>query len=188
MLVVDAEDTFTWMLRHQLRALGMRVEVCRYDDAFDTRDHELVVLGPGPGDPGDPHDGKIAMLRRTAAALVAGRRPLLAVCLSHQVLSAHLGLELRRRPTPNQGIQVAVDLFGRTENVGFYNAFAAYSAAPAIRTPAGDRIEICGDRATGEVYALRGPTFASMQFHPESILTTHGLEIIARTVARLPPC
>ncbi|MBE1114207.1 hypothetical protein IH744_27405, partial [Escherichia coli] len=49
------------------------------------------------------------------------RRPFLAVCLSHQVLSLCLGLDLQRRQEPNQGVQKQIDLFGAAERVGFYN-------------------------------------------------------------------
>ncbi|MEV6850719.1 anthranilate synthase family protein [Actinoplanes sp. NPDC051411] len=187
MLIVDAEDTFTWMLRHQLSALGHRVEVRRYDDGCDTAGWDLVVLGPGPGDPGDDRDPKIRVLRRTARRLLAERRPMLAVCLSHQVLGGLLGFEVRRRPRPNQGVQLPVDLFGDVERVGFYNTFAAYSPAAKAEKPWGDVVEVSRDHRTGEVFGLRGPSFASMQFHPESILSTHGIDILERTVDRLRP-
>lgn len=181
-LVVDAEDTFTWMLGHQLRSLGWTVDVRRHDERFDTGPYDLVVLGPGPGAPDDPASAKIRRLRGLAEDLVRRRRPFLAVCLSHQVLSTLLGLPVRRRTRPNQGAQLTVDLFGRRRTVGFYNAFAAYSTADKIETPGGDVVEIGRDETTGEVYALRAPTFASVQFHPESILSRDGMDILSETV------
>ncbi|MEV0189065.1 anthranilate synthase family protein [Kitasatospora purpeofusca] len=187
-LVVDAEDTFTAMIGHQLRALGLEVAVRRFDEPYSRDGADLVVLGPGPGDPRDTSHPKIAHLRTAARELLAARRPFLAVCLSHQVLSAELGLPLVRRAVPNQGVQRAVDLFGATERVGFYNTFAAvWDACPGgpaeFGAPGGGPVRVAGDAATGEVHALRGPGFASVQFHAESVLTLGGVRITGDLIA-----
>nr|AHE14502.1 chorismate binding enzyme family protein [uncultured bacterium] len=181
-LVVDAEDTFTWMLYHQLRSLGLSVLVRRYDEAFDVDEYDLVVSGPGPGDPGDEDSAKIERLRDLVGDLLRRHRPFLAVCLSHQVLSGLLGLPVVRRERPRQGVQLMVDVFGRDRAVGFYNTFAAISQDSKIETPQGDVVEISRHPGTGEVYAMRGPTFVSMQFHPESVLTREGVDILAEMV------
>ncbi|MEV4627334.1 anthranilate synthase family protein [Micromonospora sp. NPDC049523] len=187
-LVIDCEDTFTSMLRHQLAALGYHVVVRRYDEPFDPTDFDLVVAGPGPGDPTDRGDPKIDRMSRLVAGFLADRVPLLAICLGHQVLAAVLGLDLRRRSTPNQGIQLTVDYFGRVERCGFYSTFAARSATDRIRPPAaGGTVDLCRDTSTGEVLAMRGPLFSSVQFHPESVLTEHGIDILGELVARLLP-
>ncbi|MFF2861884.1 anthranilate synthase family protein [Streptomyces rubiginosohelvolus] len=177
-LVVDAEDTFTSMLEHQLRALGLGVTVRRFDETYETRDHDLIVMGPGPGDPGDPGDPKIAALDAVVAELLAERRPMLAVCLSHQVLCRRLGLPVVRRARPNQGVQRRISLFGRPERVAFYNTFEARATADRRDTEAGGPVEITRDPDTGEVHALRGHRFASLQFHPESLLTVDGPRIL----------
>ncbi|MFE7192777.1 anthranilate synthase family protein [Kitasatospora sp. NPDC057541] len=182
-LVVDAEDTFTAMIGHQLRALGLEVEVRRFDEPYALAGTDLVVLGPGPGDPRDTAHPKIAHLRAAVRELLAARRPFLAVCLSHQVLSAELGLPLVRRAVPNQGVQRAIDLFGAAERVGFYNTFAASweadagAAAAWFEAPGVGPVWIARDATTGEVHALRGPGFASVQFHAESVLTRDGVRI-----------
>ncbi|MBT2470678.1 chorismate-binding protein [Streptomyces sp. ISL-66] len=178
MLVIDAEDTFTMMLAHQIRSLGVEVTVRRFDEEYDTGAYDLVVLGPGPGDPRQVLHPKIAHLWSAVSRLLAAGRPFLSVCLSHQVLSARLGLSLERRPVPNQGVQREIDLFGRSERVGFYNTFAARAEDDVIEHPAFGRIEVSRDRDTGEVHALLGPHFASMQFHAESVLTREGPRII----------
>ncbi|GAA2411922.1 phenazine biosynthesis protein PhzE [Streptomyces glaucosporus] len=177
-LVVDAEDTFTEMIAHQIRSLGCEVDVRRFDEPYDFDAHDLVVMGPGPGDPQDTAHPKIAHLRSAVARLLEERRPFLAVCLSHQVLSMLLGLELVRRPVPNQGAQHEIDLFGRTVRVGFYNTFAARWDADSFEHPAHGRVEVSRNPATGEVHALRAAGFASMQFHAESVLTVDGPSII----------
>ncbi|MGW2635614.1 anthranilate synthase family protein [Streptomyces sp. NPDC001348] len=184
-LVVDAEDTFTEMIAHLLRAMGAEVSVRRYDEPYSPDGAELVVMGPGPGDPRDGGHPKIAHLRSAVDALLARRQPFLAVCLSHQVLSTRLGFPLVRRAHPSQGVQREIDLFGHRERVGFYNTFAAHSEDDKVERPGLGTIEVSRDRATGEVHALRGPGFRSMQFHAESVLTEDGVRIIAEALTGL---
>jgi phenazine biosynthesis protein phzE len=179
-LMVDAEDTFTAMVRRQLVSLGLDVTLRRYDEPYSFDDgHDLVVMGPGPGDPARLDHPKIAHLHDAVGRLLAGRRRFLAVCLSHQVLSLRLGFELVRKDPPNQGLQRAVDLFGTAERVGLYNTFTAVSAEDKQDVEGVGPVEVCRDPATGDVYALRGPHFASTQFHAESVLTQHGPAVLA---------
>ncbi|GAA3749034.1 anthranilate synthase family protein [Streptomyces tremellae] len=182
-LVVDAEDTFTSMIGHHLRAVGLRPTVCRFDEPYAPDDHDLVVMGPGPGDPRAVDTLKISHLRAAVLGLLDGRTPFVAVCLSHQVLSSLLGLELVRRPVPNQGLQREIDLFGARERVGFYNTFAAHCDRDRFEVPGVGSVEVSRDQDTGEVHALRGPGFASMQFHAESVLTLDGVRILGDALA-----
>ncbi|MGW3042762.1 anthranilate synthase family protein [Kitasatospora sp. NPDC001159] len=188
-LVVDGEDTFTSMLAHLLTSLGHRVTVVRYDEPglreLVAAHRGPLVLGPGPGDPALTDDPKMAVLRPIVADALAAVRsgartaPLLAVCLSHQLLSAELGLALGRKAVPYQGAQESIDLFGSRRRVGFYNTFTARcSDADAARLAAGG-VEVARDAVTGDVHALRGPGFAGLQFHPESVLTRDGVDIVA---------
>jgi phenazine biosynthesis protein phzE len=188
-LVVDAEDDFTAMLTQQLGALGLAVDVRRFDDPYDLDGHDLVVMGPGPGDPRDASHPKIACLRRATRHLLDRRRPFLSVCLSHQVLSLELGFQMFRREVPNQGLQREIDLFGARERVGFYNTFAARSDDDKVDCAGVGVVEVSRDAGTGEVHALRGPQFASFQFHAESVLTLDGLRIVGSVVRGLvAPC
>lgn len=184
-LVVDAEDTFTSMIGHQLRSLGLEVTVTRFDEPYRVEGYDLVVMGPGPGDPRDLSHPKIAHLDGTIARLIEEQRPFLAVCLSHQVLSRRLGLDLVRRSVPNQGVQRDIDLFGRRERVGFYNTFAASSTEDKTEADGAGIVEIARDPDDGEVHAMRGTHFASMQFHPESVLTQNGVAITGELVRGL---
>ncbi len=181
-LVVDAEDTFTAMLGHQLASRGLDVTVRRFDEPCDLTGYDLVVMGPGPGDPQAVEDRKIAKLRSMIDGLLAAGLPFVAVCLSHQTLSLRLGFDVRRRDVPNQGVQREIDLFGARERVGFYNTFAAWSEDDKQEIDGVGLVEICRDRETGEVHALRGPHFVSMQFHAESVLTVDGPRILAKAV------
>jgi 2-amino-4-deoxychorismate synthase len=139
-------------------------------------------MGPGPGDPGKDGDPKIRHLASAIDTLLAERRPFVAVCLSHQVLSRRLGLTLVRRDEPNQGVRREIDHFGSAERVGFYNTFAAHSPEDKCEVAGVGLVDVSRDAETGEVYALRGPRFASMQFHAESLLTVDGPRIWARTI------
>ncbi|WP_405004270.1 anthranilate synthase family protein [Kitasatospora purpeofusca] len=188
-LVVDGEDTFTAMLGHLLTSLGHRVTVARFDEP-GLRERVAahpgaLVLGPGPGDPAADDDPKMAVLRPIVtdalAAVRAGRRtaPVLAVCLSHQLLSGALGLPLVRKAVPYQGAQESVDLFGEQRTVGFYNTFTARCTDADATRLAAAGVEVARDPLTGDVHALRGPGFAGLQFHPESVLTRDGVEIVA---------
>ncbi|RNG04467.1 aminodeoxychorismate/anthranilate synthase component II, partial [Streptomyces botrytidirepellens] len=187
-LVIDAEDTFTSMLAHLLRTAGLTVTVRRYDEpgvreAALTHDGP-VVLGPGPGDPGDAADPKMRFLRGLTAELVAGHRHgLLGVCLGHELIAAELGLEIVRKDVPFQGAQERIDFFGREETVGFYNTFTARCDEGVEAELAMHRVELCRDASTGEVHALRGPGFAGVQFHPESVLSLDGAVVVAELLA-----
>ncbi|MFD7953034.1 anthranilate synthase family protein [Streptomyces sp. WAC8370] len=189
-LVVDAEDTFTAMLAHVLRSSGLTVSVRRYDEpglreAVLGHEGGPVVLGPGPGDPCDPADPKMRFLRNlTAEVLGAHRHGVLGVCLGHELIAAELGLDIVRKEVPYQGAQTEIDLFGRPETVGFYNSFTARCDDAVAAELAAHGIEVSRS-AGGEVHALRGPAFAGVQFHPESVLTLNGTAIVRELAGQL---
>jgi len=180
-VVVDAEDRFTTMLAHQLRHLGFDVAIVPWADAdpaaVDVAD--LVVSGPGPGDPRDPDSARLARMRAVVDARLASGRALLAVCLSHQILADRLGISLAALAAPHQGLQKEVDVFGRPASIGFYNTFTA-RVAPGTATVG--VTEVAADPVSGDVYALRGPGYATVQGHLESILSRDGLETLERLV------
>ncbi|BCJ50768.1 phenazine-specific anthranilate synthase component I [Actinoplanes sp. NBRC 14428] len=173
-VVVDGEDTFTAMLAHQLRALGLAVTVVPWT-VTAVPGSDLVIVGPGPGDPASA-DAKMVRLRGLVSGLLARRRPLLGVCLGHQILAATLGLPLRRREATYQGVARDIDLFGTPRRVGFYSSFTAL-AAPL------PGVELAAD-PDGSVHALRGDGFAGVQFHPESVLSADGVDVLTEL---LPP-
>ncbi|MGW4391410.1 anthranilate synthase family protein [Streptomyces sp. NPDC004685] len=198
-LVVDAEDTFTAMLAHLLRSSGLTVSVRRYDEP-GLRDAVLahegpVVLGPGPGNPSDETDPKMRFLRAlTAEVLRDHRHGVLGVCLGHELIAAELGLEIVRKEVPYQGAQTDVDLFGRAETVGFYNSFVARCDDDAAMELAAHGVEVSRDAASGEVHALRGPgraggapknAVAGVQFHPESVLSLRGADVVRELLGQL---
>jgi phenazine biosynthesis protein phzE len=188
-LVVDGEDTFTAMLAHVLRSSGLEVTVRRYDEP-GLREAVLahegpVVLGPGPGDPSDLADPKMRLLRGLTAEVVRSERQgVLGVCLGHELIAAELGLEIVRKGVPYQGAQTEIELFGRRETVGFYNSFVARCDDETAAELSAHGVEV-SRAADGEVHALRGPGFAGVQFHPESVLTLNGARVVRELVGQL---
>ena len=180
-LVVDAEDRFTTMLAHQLRHLGLDVRIAPWNDVRDEDVDvvDLVVAGPGPGDPRDGSSARIARMREVVARRRASGRPLLAVCLSHQILADGVGIALAPLDAPHQGLQKTVAVFEEDASIGFYNTFTA-RVSPG--TSALGETEVSADPVTGDVYALRGPGYASVQGHLESILSRDGIRTLERLV------
>ena len=175
-VILDGEDDFVNMLRHVLSVMGMTSNVVRHEDyqpgALDG--YDLVIVGPGPGDPRDGDSPKINAFRGAVDELLASGRPFLSVCLGHQVLCSRLGIPLTYKDIVFQGTQSRVSLQGREENVGFYNTFVGRlgpSGAP-------QSVEVTSDPQTGDIHMVAGPHFRGVQFHAESILTEHGYELI----------
>jgi phenazine biosynthesis protein phzE len=182
--ILDGDDDFVNMLRHVLGVAGMSSTVvphASYDEG-SLADADLVIVGPGPGDPRDGDDPKIATFRRAVDGLLAAERPLLAVCLGHQVLCGRLGIPLVYKDIVFQGTQDEVVLDGRRERVGFYNTFVGRVADSTV-LPAG--VAVDADPETGDVHLVRGPHLRGIQFHAESILTQHGADLIHRLAADL---
>lgn len=180
-LVIDAEDRFTTMLAHQLRHLGLDAKIVPWHDVTDADVDaaELLVAGPGPGDPRDATIDRIARMREIVTRRLGEGAPLLAVCLSHQILADQLGIELAPLTSPHQGLQKVVPVFGEDASIGFYNTFTA-RVSPG--TTAAGAAEVSADATTGDVYALRGPSFASVQGHLESILSRDGIRTLERLI------
>ncbi|WP_433310182.1 anthranilate synthase family protein [Micromonospora sp. CA-269861] len=185
-LIVDAEDTFTGMLAHQLGALGLTVTTRPWHASGPVDDYDLVVAGPGPGDPGSVDEPKMVALRELLTGLLTTGRPTLAVCLGHQVLAGLLGLALHRREAPYQGLQREVPVFGQARRVGFYSTFTARAEADRLATAYGP-VELARDPGDGAVHALRGRGFAGVQFHAESVLSPDGLAVLSELLTDLLP-
>ncbi|MGI9157943.1 MAG: chorismate-binding protein, partial [Marmoricola sp.] len=163
-VILDGEDDFVNMLRHILWVMGMTSTVVRHEDyvtgALDG--HDLVVVGPGPGDPRDVEHPKIAAFVAATDSLLASGQPCLAVCLGHQVLCGRLGRELAYKDIVFQGTQSRGDLgrstgpgqAAREEVVGFYNTFVGRSGAPL---PEG--VSVSADPLTGDIHMVSGPHY-----------------------------
>ena len=187
-VIVDGEDDFVNMLSHVFGVLGMSTDIVRHDAAALVEHggaaldgYDLVVVGPGPGDPRDVADPKMAILHRVVAELLETQRPFLAVCLGHQALSHQIGLDLVFKDIVFQGTQSRLTVLDRPETVGFYNTFVA--RVPESGLPDGVTVEV--DPATGDIHLVAGPHYRGVQFHAESILTQNGDTILRNLVTQL---
>jgi 2-amino-4-deoxychorismate synthase len=174
-VILDGEDDFVNMLRHVLSVMGMSSTVVRHEDYTEEAldGYDLVVVGPGPGDPRDGDHPKIASFRAAIDGLLERGQPFLSVCLGHQVLCSRLGIDLAYKDIVFQGTQSPVELGGREENVGFYNTFVARAGG---ELPEG--VSVGTDPVTGDVHLVTGPHYRGIQFHAESILTEHGYDLL----------
>ncbi|MFC4786083.1 anthranilate synthase family protein [Nocardioides sp. MAHUQ-72] len=182
-VILDGEDDFVNMLRHLLGVLGMTSTVVRHEDYADgTLDgFDLVIVGPGPGDPRDDADPKMAALRAAVARLLERRQPFLAVCLGHQALCHQLGIPLAYKDIVFQGTQSQVSIDGRAERVGFYNTFVGRVDGADLPPD----VSVEADPGSGDVHLVRGPHYRGIQFHAESILTEHGYDLVHDIVSDL---
>ncbi len=175
-VILDGEDDFVNMLRHVLASMGMTSTVVRHDEYEPgiLSGHDLVIVGPGPGDPREADHPKIAAFTHAVDELLASDQPFLSVCLGHQVLCSRLGIPLAYKDIVFQGTQSRVSLAGREETVGFYNTFVGrlgHDGAP-------QDVEVLADPESGDIHMVAGRHFRGVQFHAESILTEHGYELI----------
>jgi phenazine biosynthesis protein phzE len=189
-VILDAEDGFTAMLATQVRSLGPQVTVIPWPEDPAALDPDLVLIGPGPGDPTSRTDKRIRALRATAVELLTRRVPLVAVCLGHQVLAGLFGLPLRPLSPPSQGQAREIELAGESWRMGFYNTFVAISDQAMLTCPyTGEPVTVLRSEATGEVFGLRRTGVRSVQFHLESVLSTDGPALLhdLLTAAQLVP-
>ena len=179
-VVVDCGDDFTTMLAHQLQRMGMSPRIIRWDQMPDQTDVDLVVFGPGPGDPNDLDDPRIETLRALMSQRLEAGEPTIAVCLSHQILSSLAGLPVEALPSPRQGQPLRIDLLGESSLIGFYNTYAARaqdgSSTPSLGLTAH------AEPDSGIVHSLTGPGVGSVQGHLESVLSLDGFAALGRLV------
>ncbi len=177
-LLVDHRDSFVYNIAQGLARAGAEVECLRCDrplaDALRF-DPAAVVLSPGPGRPGDR---RVTGLARGLLDRWGSDRPFLGVCLGHQIIAEHFGGRVGRAPAPVHGETSPVRHDGRGlfRGVPSPTAVARYHSlvVEAERVPA--ELEVSARDADGLVMALRHRRYPieSVQFHPESYLTTAG--------------
>jgi phenazine biosynthesis protein phzE len=177
-VIMDNEDDFCYMQKHMLGRMGLTVDVIRYNNfTVDSyKDYDLIIVGPGTGNPNDSKSPKIEKVFNITKSLLEDKKPFLSICLGHQVLCRVLGIEVKRKKKTFQGVPKEINLFGRSEIVGFYNTFAGFFSS---KDNFSDKINLSYDKTTGEIFALKGKegNFTGLQFHPESILTQNGYNI-----------
>jgi len=179
-LLLDNYDSFTYNLLHAVKELGATdVEVVRNDQiSLEEADRfDKIILSPGPGIP-EEAGLLLPIIKRYAPA-----KSILGVCLGHQAIGEAFGGRLENLKDVYHGVQTPVTLLRRDTlfkgldkeiPVGRYHSW--------VVSPEGfpDCLEITAESREGQIMALRHKTYPvyGIQFHPESVLTPQGKEII----------
>ena len=177
--VIDNYDSFTFNLVHYLEDLGCEVTVLR-NDKFDLNDiecYEKILLSPGPGIPEE------AGLLNSVIKRYASTKSILGVCLGQQAIGDVFGGELINLKEVFHGVQTNISvtvedeiLFNKLEkslHVGRYHSWVVDNNLP-------DCLEATSIDDNGQIMSLRHKKYdvKGVQFHPESILTPNGKQIL----------
>jgi anthranilate synthase component II len=178
--LIDNYDSFTFNLAHYLGALGADVSVRRNDeisvaDAIGARP-DAIVLSPGPCTPNEA--GICLDLVRAASATI----PMLGVCLGHQAIGQVFGGDVVRAPLPMHGKLSRISHNARGVFRGINGPFLAtrYHSLIVDRKSAPGVLEITAETDDGLIMGVSHRTLPlhGVQFHPESILSEHGMLIL----------
>jgi para-aminobenzoate synthetase component 2 len=187
-LLVDNYDSFTYNLAQYLGQLGQRVEVRRNDQiTLEEIEHlrpERIVISPGPCTP------RQAGISLPLIQRFAGRIPILGVCLGHQAIGEALGGRVVRAPRLMHGKTSEIFHDGRTIFAGLPRPFTAtrYHSLIVDRHSLPGELEISAETDDGTIMGLRwrrrgAAPLEGVQFHPESVLTAHGLQLLENFLA-----
>ena len=186
-LVIDNYDSFVYNLVQYLGELGANPMVYRHDALsiaeVEALAPDAVLISPGPGRPED------AGISTAVIRWAAGRIPLLGVCLGHQTIGAAWGGSVVRAPEVMHGKTSLVHHEGTGVFAGLPNPFQAarYHSLIVDRDSIPDELEITATSEDGLIMGLRHRDFdvEGVQFHPESILTTNGHDLMANCLRRV---
>ncbi|TDF91567.1 aminodeoxychorismate/anthranilate synthase component II [Paenibacillus piri] len=179
-LVIDNYDSFTYNLVQYLGELGEQVEVRRNDeidlDGIEALKPDHILISPGPCTPNE------AGISLSLIERFKGQIPILGVCLGHQSIGQAFGGEVVRAERLMHGKTSPIAHDGRTLFKGLPSPFTAtrYHSLIVKRETLPDCLEISAETAEGEIMGLRHKEYPieGVQFHPESIITDHGLQIL----------
>jgi anthranilate synthase/aminodeoxychorismate synthase-like glutamine amidotransferase len=180
LLLIDNYDSFTYNLVQAFLVLGAEVRVARNDEitveAALSLDLTHLCISPGPG---TPRDAGVSMDMIRA---FKGRLPILGVCLGHQSIVEVFGGEVVRAPRLMHGKTSQVNHDGRGLFAGLpqpceVGRYHSLIAAPGSVPP---DLEVCATTPEGEIMAVRHRryTIEGVQFHPESVLTPQGPQLM----------
>ena len=182
LLVIDNYDSFTYNLVQYLGELGERVEVRRNDQVTVAEIESVlrpkrIVISPGPGTPDD------AGISLNVITELSDKVPMLGVCLGHQAIAQAFGGKVIRAPILMHGKASEVSHDGRTVFAGIPKPFQAgrYHSLIVDRNTLPDCLEVSALTSDGVIMGLRHRErrLEGVQFHPESILTPEGKQLLA---------
>ena len=185
-LVVDNYDSFVWNIVSYLAQIGAEVDVWRNDDARFSAEgwsdpYDGILISPGPGTPEDA-GVSIQLVREEA-----GRHPIFGVCLGLQSIGVAYGAVVDRAPELLHGKTSQVHHDGRGVFAGLPNPFTAtrYHSLAIDPATVPDELEVSARTDSGVIMAVRHRTLPveCVQFHPESVLTEGGYQLLANWLA-----
>jgi len=185
--LVDNYDSFTYNIAQELGELGAHVEVARNDaftlDQLAAQRPDGIVISPGPGTPAD------AGLSNDVIRRFGGHIPLLGVCLGHQCIGEVYGGQVVRAPELVHGKTSLIHHDDRGVFTGLPQPFDAtrYHSLVVAPDSVPVSLEVTARTTNGLIMGLRHREWAveGVQFHPESILTTAGMDLLANFLATL---
>lgn len=191
--VLDNYDSFTYNLVHLLQSTGIEVQVKRNREVTPEEVLGLfpqaIVLSPGPGRPQE------AGCMMDLLKVVAGRLPILGVCLGHQAIGAAFGASVVHAKSIMHGKTSPIRHDGKGIFAGLPQDFLAvryHSLALSESTIPKDRLAVTARTADGEVMGVRsvasGAVIEGIQYHPESIMTQFGAEQIQNFLKEAKAC
>ena len=184
-LVIDNYDSFVFNLVQYLQQLGAECTVVRNDEveASEAAKYDGVLISPGPGTP-DKAGVSIAMINFCAEKSI----PLFGVCLGHQAIGEAFGATVSRAPELLHGKTSQVIHNGAGVLANLPSPFTAtrYHSLAVERDTVPEVLEITGSTESGVVMSMRHTTLPieGVQFHPESVLTEHGHQMLANWLVK----
>jgi para-aminobenzoate synthetase component 2 len=184
-LVIDNYDSFVFNLVQYLQQLGAECTVVRNDEveASEAAKYDGVLISPGPGTP-DKAGVSIAMINFCAEKSI----PLFGVCLGHQAIGEAFGATVSRAPELLHGKTSQVIHNGAGVLANLPSPFTAtrYHSLAVERDTVPAVLEITGSTESGVVMSMRHATLPieGVQFHPESVLTEHGHQMLANWLVK----
>ena len=184
-LVIDNYDSFVYNLVQYLGELSAEPMVHRHDAAsieeLVALEPDAVLVSPGPGDPGT-HPESVGVSNDAILRFGSAGVPVLGVCLGHQCIGHVFGGEVVRAPQVMHGKTSDISHDGRGVFTGVPSPFVAtrYHSLVVARDSVPDALEISAESEDGLVMGLRHRELPieGVQFHPESILTEHGHDLL----------
>jgi len=181
LLLIDNYDSFTYNLYQYLCELGATVEVFRNDkiglEDIEAMAPERLVISPGPCTPKEAGIS-VEVVRRFAGSL-----PLLGVCLGHQCIGEAFGAVVAGAGEIRHGKMSTISHDGRGVFAGLANPFEAvrYHSLAIVPETMPDVLEVSARSESGRIMGVRHKELAveGVQFHPESILTLPGKQLLA---------
>ncbi|WP_296187824.1 aminodeoxychorismate/anthranilate synthase component II [uncultured Bacteroides sp.] len=179
-LLLDNYDSFTYNLLHVVKELGAtNIEVFRNDEISleEVERFDKIILSPGPGIPEE------AGLLLPIIRKYAPTKSILGVCLGHQAIGEAFGATLENLTEVYHGVQTPVNILKEDvlfKGLGHEIPVGRYHSWVVSREDFPECLEITAESREGQIMALRHRTYNvhGIQFHPESVLTPQGKEII----------